>query len=255
MENYAVTLLIVCPLVFLAGFIDSIAGGGGIISLPAYIYAGIPIHLVYGTNKFGSTFGTLIAAGKYAQSGYVEYRSAASSVVGAIIGAWGGAKLVVFLDEEVLKYCMLIILPLVAIFLLFNRGFGRERPEKKKTGAQLYVMAFGIGFAIGVYDGFFGPGTGTFLTLAFTGLLGFSLINASGNAKVVNLASNAAALAVYIKSGNVIYAVGIPAAICGICGNYLGARLAIKKGERFIRPIIILSVALLFIHMIIEIFG
>ncbi|MEG1428837.1 MAG: TSUP family transporter, partial [Hydrogenoanaerobacterium sp.] len=77
----------------MAGFIDSIAGGGGIISLPAYIYAGIPIHLVYGTNKFGSTFGTLIAAGKYAQSGYVEYRSAASSVVGAIIGAWGGAKL------------------------------------------------------------------------------------------------------------------------------------------------------------------
>lgn len=252
MENYALTLLIVCPLVFLAGFIDSVAGGGGIISLPAYLYAGLPIHMAYGTNKFGSTFGTLIAAGKYAKSGYVDYRSAACSVVGALIGSWFGAKLVVLLDEKYLKYCMLIILPIVAVFLLFNRGFGAERIEKKLCGAKLYILALIIGLVIGAYDGFFGPGTGTFLTLAFTGLLGFSLINASGNAKVVNLASNAAALTMYMMSGTVVYAVGIPAAVCGICGNYLGSHLAIKKGERFIRPVILISVALLFVYMITE---
>lgn len=254
MTDYGLTLLIVCPLVFLAGFIDSIAGGGGIVSLPAYLFAGLPVHLAYGTNKFGSSFGTLIAAGKYAKNGCVEFRSAGCSVAGALIGAWFGAKLAVSLDEKYLKYSLLIILPIVAIFLLFNRNFGVERPERKLHGAKLYAVAGAIGLVIGVYDGFFGPGTGTFLTLAFTGLMGFSLINASGNARVVNLASNLAALTAYIISGKVVYAVGIPAALCGICGNYLGARLAIKKGAKFIRPIILVSVGLLFVHMISEIF-
>ena len=254
MENYGLTLLIVCPLVFVAGFIDSIAGGGGIISLPAYLYAGLPIHFAYGTNKFGSTFGTMMAAGKYAKGGYIDYRSAIGSIVGALIGSWCGAQLAMFLDEKYLKICMLVILPAVAIFLLFNRSFGTEHPEKRMHGTKLYIMALLIGLAIGVYDGFFGPGTGTFLTLAFTGIMGFSLITASGNARVVNVASNISALMAYIIGGKVMYSVGIPAAICGICGNYLGAKMAIKKGERFIRPIILVSVALLFIHMIIELF-
>jgi len=252
MESYGLTLLIVCPLVFVAGIVDSIAGGGGIITLPAYLFAGLPVHLAYGTNKFGSSFGTLIATVKYARSGCIEYRSAACSVVGALIGSWCGAQLVVHLDEKYLKYSLLIILPIVAVFLLFNRNFGTAKPERMLAGKVLYFAAFAIGLVIGAYDGFFGPGTGTFLTLAFTGLLGFSLINASGNARVVNLASNVAALVAYIANGKVLYLVGIPAAFCAIAGNYLGARLAITKGEKFIRPIILFAVGLLFLHMILE---
>lgn len=253
METYGLTLLIVCPLVFVAGIVDSIAGGGGIITLPAYLFAGLPVHLAYGTNKFGSSFGSLIATVKYARSGCIEYKSAACSVVGALIGSWCGAQLVVYLDEIYLKYSLLVILPIVAVFLLFNRNFGAAKPEPRLKGTKLYLVAATIGLVIGAYDGFFGPGTGTFLTLAFTGVLGFSLLNASGNARVVNLASNLAALTAYIINAKVIYAVGIPAAICAIGGNYLGARLAVKKGEKFIRPIILFAVGLLFLHMILEI--
>ncbi|WP_343253150.1 sulfite exporter TauE/SafE family protein [Ligaoa zhengdingensis] len=255
MEPQLSTLLVVCPLVFLAGLVDSIAGGGGIISLPAYLFAGLPVHLAYGTNKFAMSSGTLIATLKYARSGCIRWKPALCSVAGALIGSWCGAQLVIYLDEKYLKYSLLVILPMVAAFLLFNRNFGRTNPEREATGPKLYLLAFAIGLLLGAYDGFIGPGTGTFLTLAFTGLLGFSLISASGNARVVNLASNVAALAAYILGGKVLFWLGIPAALCAIAGNYLGARAAVKRGERFIRPVILLSVALLFVHMILELTG
>ena len=201
--NYGSILLIVCPLVFLAGFIDSVAGGGGIISLPAYLIAGLPVHMAYGTNKFASSCGTLVATAKYLKSGYVQLRQALISAAGALAGAWIGAQLVVLMPEKYLHYCLVIILPCVAVFLIFNKGFGKKQ-RSAVVGKKADILALVIGFVIGAYDGFFGPGTGTFLVIAFTGLLGLSLTAATGNAKVVNLASNVAALAAYIvRQGNV----------------------------------------------------
>lgn len=250
MYSYEIMLFIICPLVFCAGFVDAVAGGGGIISLPAYIFAGIPIHIAYGTNKFANCIGTSVASAKFFKSGNIKMKSALLSALGALIGSWFGAKLVLFLDEKYLKYSLLIILPIVAVFLLFNRKFGAIENVREVSNKIVYPLSIIIGMVIGAYDGFFGPGTGTFLVIAFTSLLGFNLINASGNAKVVNLASNFAALIAYILGGKVFFMVGIPAAICAALGNYLGAHLAIRNGSKVIRPIIVVVIAMLFIKVI-----
>ena len=118
MESYITMLIIVCPLVFLAGFVDAVAGGGGLISLPAYIFAGVPIHVAYGTNKFANSIGTAVAASKFFKSGNIKLKPAILSAIGAIIGSWFGAKLVLILDEKYLHYCLMIILPIVSVFLL-----------------------------------------------------------------------------------------------------------------------------------------
>lgn len=246
MYSYEMMLMIICPLVFCAGFVDAAAGGGGLISLPAYVFAGIPIHIAYGTNKFANCIGTSIASVKFFKSGNIKIKPGILSVVGALIGSWFGTKLVLFLDEKYLRYCLMIILPIVAVFLLFNRTFGSEDNIKELKNKKLYFLAFFIGLIIGAYDGFFGPGTGTFLVLAFTSLLGFNLITASGNAKLVNLASNFSSLILYILNGKVLYSVGLPAAICAVLGNYLGAYFAIKNGAKVIKPAILLVVVMLF---------
>lgn len=254
MQSYNIMLLIICPLVFCAGFVDAVAGGGGLISLPAYIFAGVPVHIAYGTNKFANCIGTSVASAKFFKSGHIKIKPAIISAIGALIGSWLGAELVILLDEKYLKYCLIIILPVVAMFLLFNRNFGSDELERILPNKRLYSLAFIIGLIIGAYDGFFGPGTGTFLVLAFTTICGFNMITASGNAKIVNLASNFAALIVYLLNGKVALAIGIPAAICAVAGNYLGAHLAIKNGSKFIKPIILLVIGLLFIKVISGIF-
>lgn len=250
MEVTLRTLLVVCPMVFLAGFIDSVAGGGGLISLPAYIFAGLPIHMAYGTNKLSSCFGTTMAVVKYSKSGYIDWAAALTAGVGALVGSWLGAKLTVVLSPHVLSRCMLIILPLVAIFLLFKRDFGKTPGTISLSTRALPFVSAGIGLIIGAYDGFFGPGTGTFLVIAFTAVLGQSLTTATGNAKVVNLCSNLAALVAFIPAGKVIWMVGIPAAFCSMAGNYLGSHTAVKKGAAFIRPVILLSIGMLFVSII-----
>lgn len=246
MYSYGVMLLIICPLVFCAGFVDAAAGGGGIISLPAYIFAGIPIHAAYGTNKFANCIGTSIASAKFFKSGNIKIKSALSSAFGALIGSWFGTQLVLILDDKYLQYCLIVILPVVGLFLLFNRRIGQEKKKKELSKKKVYLIALAIGIVIGAYDGFFGPGTGTFLILAFTSFLSLDIITASGNAKIVNLASNLAALIAYILNGKVFFMVGIPAAICAVVGNYLGAHFAIKNGAKFIKPVIVLVIILLF---------
>lgn len=250
MYSYEMMLLIICPLIFCAGFVDAVAGGGGIISLPAYIFAGLPIHIAYGTNKFASCIGTSVASVKFLKSGNIKIKSALLAAVGALIGSWFGAQLVLVLDEKYLKYCLIIILPIVAVFLILNSKFGVEETVKELSNKKVYISSILLGLVIGAYDGFFGPGAGTFLVLAFTSLLGFNLITASGNAKVVNLASNFAALIAYVLNGKVFFMIGIPAAICAALGNYLGAHLALKNGSKVIRPIIGVVIAMLFVKVI-----
>lgn len=252
-QEFVQQLLIVCPLVFLAGFVDSVAGGGGLISLPAYLFAGLPVHMAYGTNKFSSACGTTVATIKYLRHGYITLKLALVSAAGALVGSAVGARMVLAASERVLQITLMVILPVVAVFLLFNRNFGKEDgPRRDYAPSTLLVRALLIGLSIGWYDGFFGPGTGTFLVIAFTGLMGMTLTGATGNAKVVNLASNVAALVTYIIGGSVLYAIAVPAAVCNIAGNYLGASLAVKNGAKFIRPLIFVSIGLLMVKIVMD---
>lgn len=252
--NLIQQLLLVCPLVFFAGFVDSIAGGGGIISLPAYHIAGLPPTMALGTNKFSSTFGTSISTFRFVRNGKIHVKAAIVSVTTAFIGSALGALLAGYVSDVILKYFLIIMLPVLAVFVLKNKKFNENGFEIPLTLSKTLLLAALAGFVIGCYDGFFGPGTGTFLILIFNTIIGFDLLTSSGNAKVINLSSNIAALATFLLSGNVVIAIGIPAAICGIAGNYLGSGLALKNGIKIIRPVFIVVVGLLLAKVCFDLF-
>ena len=252
MELTPVTYLIVLPLVFLAGFVDSVAGGGGIISLPAYLMAGIPAHLAAGTNKVVNGTGTLVAALKYFRSGKVLLRPAVTAAVCALIGSAVGTELAALISEQTLETLMLVALPCVAVFLSVKKDFGRDIPAEERpvyTPRQELLRSALIGLVFGCYDGLVGPGTGTFMILGFTALLSLDLITAGGCAKASNLASCAASAVVWILHGQVLWALAIPALACSIAGNYLGALYAIRGGSRKIRSVMFLVLGLLFVNV------
>lgn len=247
--------LIICPLVFLAGFVDSIAGGGGLIALPAYLLAGLPVHYALGTNKTAMSFGTFTASVKYIRAGQVDLRVGVLSALSSFLGSVGGSSLSLLIPDRVLKLIMLGVLPLVALFLLLRKDFGTSAaPEKALTPRRIVASSIAAGLVIGCYDGLIGPGTGTFLILAFSALLGFDLLKSSGCAKLANLASNLASMLVFSLNGKVLPALALPAAIFAIMGNYLGARLALRGGSRYVRYTIFLVVGLLFVKMAAELF-
>ncbi len=254
-ETYGMMWLIVCPLVFLAGFVDAVAGGGGMISLPSYTFAGIPIHLAAGTNKFAMSLGTGSAMVTFMKSGKVHMKTGLVAALGALIGSPLGAKLQLAMPENVVNMMMLIVLPCVAIYTAMHRNIGME--ENSFTEPEVFDAVFGvktflIGFIIGAYDGLIGPGTGTFLILGFSTILGFDLLISSGCAKIVNFTSNIAALAVYIIEGKVLYAVGIPAALCAIGGNRLGAHVAVRGGAKIVRYLVFIVLGMMIVKFIAE---
>ncbi len=244
------TLWIILPVVFLAGLVDSIAGGGGLLSLPAYMAAGLPPHYVLGNNKFSSSFGTFFATLRYHQQGLIDVRVALLSAFFALIGSFLGSSAVLLLQADFLRIVLIILIPLIAAITLIHPTLGKENHSHRQSSQRKYVLSALAALLIGFYDGFFGPGTGMFLILFYTLALKYDFVTANANTKVVNLASNIAALATFIVGGKIIYAIGIPAAAAGIAGNLLGAKLVIKRGSRIIRPIFILALVLLLIKII-----
>ncbi len=246
-------LLIICPLVFLGGLIDSVAGGGGLITVPAYLVAGVPPHMALASNKCSSTFGTMVASVRFFLHGKADLKVAGVSVVFALIGSALGTKAVLLLNPAYIKPLLIVIIPIIAILVLVKKNFGQENKVGELGKKKTYFLSALAGFVIGFYDGFFGPGTGTFLVLIYAGLLKYDLITATGNAKFVNLASNLASLVVFIINGKVLFALALPAAVFGIAGNYIGAGLAIKKGAKIIKPMFIVALLLLLSTMIKEV--
>lgn len=241
------TLLIVCPFIFLAGFIDSVAGGGGLISIPAYLSAGLPVHLAAGTNKFSACCGVTAASVKYLREGKVYLPVALWSALGCICGAALGTRLALYLDEKVLRIIMLCAIPLTALFVLTRKNMGGDDSQPiDMSRRKRAVTSILIGLTVGIYDGLIGPGTGTFLILGYTSFLGIDLLKASGCAKVSNLASNLTSVTLYALSGQILYSVAIPAAICSMVGNYCGARYAVKGGSGKVRKIMLVVLVLLF---------
>jgi hypothetical protein len=244
--------LIVLPVIFLAGLVDSIAGGGGLLSVPAYLAAGLPPHYVLGTNKFSSSFGTFFATWRYHLHGLIDVRVALLSAFFALGGSFLGANAVLLIDPTFLRYLLIVLIPVVAAFTLANRSLGQANHSRHLTARRKYSLAALAALLLGFYDGFFGPGTGTFLILFYTLALKYDFVTANANTKVVNLASNIAAVVAFIINGKIVYAIGVPAAVAGIAGNLLGARLVIKKGAKVIRPIFILALALLFAKILFD---
>ena len=239
--------------VFAAGFVDGIGGGGGIISVPVYLLAGLPTHFALGTNKMSSCIGTAVSTGRYLKKGYVDWSLALVSIVLAMAGAFLGTGLQLRVDERILKYVLLLVLPLAAAVLLRKKSLPEERGELPLWKRRLAV--WGSSLVVGMYDGFYGPGTGTFLLLAFCTLGRLDVRTASGNVKLVNLSSNLAALMTSLTHGKVLVGVGLIAACFSIAGHYLGSGLAIKNGAKIVRPVILIVILLLAVKIIVELIG
>lgn len=253
-DGYPVWLVLLIGLgVFAAGFVDGIGGGGGIISVPVYLLAGLPAHFALGTNKLSSCVGTAFSTFRYLKNGCVDWSLALISAALAIGGAYLGTSLQLMVDERILKYVLLLVLPLAAAVLLRKKSLPEE-PGDMAPGKRRFIV-WGFSLLVGVYDGFYGPGTGTFLLLTFCALGKLDVRTASGNVKLVNLSSNLGALVTSLMAGKVLLGVGLAAACFSIAGHWLGSGLAIKNGSKIVRPVILTVIVLLLIRVLAELFA
>lgn len=249
--------LIVCPLVFLGGFVDSIAGGGGFISLPAYMMSGLPVHMAIGTNKLSSAMGTSIATYRFAKKGYINLKTAIYCAICALIGSMTGAKTALLIDDKIFKLIMLVILPITGLYVIFNKSLERNKKECNDeddfSHEKTLIIAMTVALVIGFYDGFYGPGTGTFLMIALTSLAHMTLNESAGITKVINLTTNITSLCVFLLNGKVMLSVGLIAGLFGIAGNYVGTNLFSDKGVKIVKPLMLVVLSIFFIKLILEI--
>ena len=248
MDLNITAFLIVCPLVFLAGLIDSIAGGGGLISLPAYLMAGVPPQFALGTNKLSSIAGTAIASIRYYKNKYVDIILCLPSIAAALAGSALGSFLALFSDERILKWILLVVIPITAFYVFRNKN--PDNNPGQLSRAKTIFLSVVISFFIGGYDGFSGPGTGTFLILLYNGVAKINSRKAAGNAKLVNFSSNLSALILFFVNGRVLIPLGLCAAMFNMLGAYIGSGLVIQKGAKIIRYAILTVLTLIYIKLL-----
>ncbi len=248
LATHNVVLLLLSAL--LAGWVDAISGGGGLVQLPALVLlapAAAPAQ-VLATNKLSSICGTAVAAGTYYRRVRPDLRTAVPMAAVALCGAAGGAALASHLPAAVFRPLVLALLVVVGGYTLLRPGLGAV--QALRWGHRRHrAIALAAGGVIGFYDGFFGPGTGSFLVFALVGLLGYSFLQASAKARIVNLATNVGALAVFISQGAPMWQLGLGMAACNVTGGYLGARTAIRKGSGFVRVVFLAVVSVLVVRL------
>lgn len=238
--------LIVCPMIFLAGFVDSIAGGGGLISFPAYMLAGIPIHVTIGTSKLSAFPGSIVAAARFAKGGYIRLKLAICCAIAGIVGALIGAQISLHVNEKIIQSLMLVVLPVVAFCVLRNKGDEDDSAKRELPENLLIPVCIAVSVVIGAFNGFYGPGTGTFLIIAFANIARLRLKESAGLAKVVNFCADFSAMSTFFLNDKVDYRLGLAAAVFGVAGNYFGSGLVVNNGQKIVRPVIIIVLVLLF---------
>ncbi len=238
-----------CLFAFLAGFVDSIVGGGGLIQLPA-LFVFLPkelaasVPLVFGTNKLSSFCGTSVAVAQYARRVPIPWPSILPAAVAAFVFSALGVRVVQSVPNAFLKPLTLVLLIAVAVYTYWNKKLG-DRHAPKFVAYHERALTVGVGVLLGFYDGFFGPGTGSFLIFIFIGWLGFDFLTASASSKAINFATNLAAVLVFAARGDVLYHYALPMGACNIAGALLGTRLALLKGNKFVRVIFLAVVGVM----------
>jgi len=244
--------LIVCPLLFLAGLVDSIAGGGGLISLPAYLFAGLPVHTAIGTNKLSSACGTSLTTARFIRGGLIRWKLALPGIAAAMIGSGFGSRLSLLTDERIIRGVLFAVLPLAAFIVLNPRLFPEREEKELRVDRRTVTVCVLAALIVGFYDGFYGPGTGTFLIIAFTAFAKLGVKAANAHAKAINLTTNITSLAVFLRGGTVLIPLGLAAAACNMLGNYVGSGLALRGGAKITRPVILAVLVLLLIKLLIN---
>lgn len=230
-----------------AGFVDAVAGGGGLIQVPA-LFAGLPREApatLLGTNKLASIFGTLNAARRYTREVTMPWMVVVPTALAAFLFSFAGAALAAWLPKEVMRPLVLLLLVAVAAYTLLRPDFGKAARRVRLPPHRLLWLAVAAGALLGFYDGVFGPGVGSFMIFVFVRLFGMDFLHASASAKIVNAATNAGALLLFAPSGHVLWALGMGMAVCNIAGAQLGSRLAIRHGSGFVRAVFLTMTLLL----------
>lgn len=242
-----------CAFAFLAGLVDAVAGGGGLIQVPALfaVFPSVPPSILLGTNKFSAMAGTTIATLRYGWSVPIQWKIVLPAAGIAVIGALAGAKVVTGIDPVSLRPVLLVLMSGMAIYTLTSPKLGIT-PEVAAPLKQGGPSFFALTAVFGFYDGFFGPGAGSAMMFALVRLFGYDFLRAAATTKVLNLATNSSALALFIVTGNVLYAVALPMAACNVAGGFLGAHFAIRGGSRFIRAVFLVVVAALIIKVLLD---
>lgn len=252
--TYPIQLLILCPLLFLAGFGDAIAGGGGTISVPAFMLIGLPTTATLGTNKMVMSMGTLTSVYQYGKNRRIVWATALHAALGSFTGAALGAKVTILAGEKFMNIALLVLLPAAFLFLCLKKSFGGGEFIPQPATLRSCALAALCGLLVGFYDGFFGPGAGTFYIMALTAVIGLSLPEASADAKVANVGSNIGALVTFLLNGAVLWRYALPGILFTVSGNYFGSRLAIKNGAKFIRPVMAVMILLLILKTAFSLF-
>ena len=249
MELSLIKLIFLCAAGFIAAFVDSIAGGGGLISVPAYILAGFPPHYALGTNKFSATCGSMFSSITFFKHGKIMVQFVKYIIPFTFIGAILGTKSVLAMNQEFLYPLVSLLILAVGLYTVFKKDIGLINEFKLETKRQIAVGMF-IAFIMGFYDGFFGPGTGSFLIFLFIKFFKMDFIAAAGNGKLLNFVSNITSLTVFALSGKILFLYGIPVGISMIFGAIFGTKVAINKGASFIKPIFIIMSFAVFIKLV-----
>lgn len=246
------TFLIICPLVFIAGFVDAIGGGGGLISIPAFLMAGLPPHAAVATNKMSSVGGTSLATYHFCKNKCVSLKLSIPTVILAVVGAYIGANISLLVSDKIMMVVLFVLLPVSALLVLNKKLFNDKGKDIVVMDKKTFISAMLSSLVIGMYDGFYGPGTGTFLIIAFTVFAGLSMKSANGQAKVINLTTNITSLIVFLYNDQVIIPIGIAACVSNMLGGCIGARLALKNGAKIVKPTILFVLLMLLIKTIID---
>lgn len=246
------TIIFLIGVFFVAGFIDSIAGGGGLLSMPALLLAGLSPQSALGTNKFIVIFGTTTALINFVRNKKITYKITLIAIGFSLMGAFVGTRLILSFSPEKITSIILILLPISAFIVLSPKRYIQSNTHF--TRLQIFFYTPLISFFVGIYDGFFGPGTGTFLIVGFYILLRMDLLYACGTAKAINLASGISSFITFAFSGHILYILGIPLIIANIMGGYIGSKFAIKKGIKVIKTFVVISFCIAFIWLVIKYF-
>lgn len=236
-------LILSCLGAFFAGLVDAIAGGGGLIQVPTllFLFPSLPIPTIMGTNKFSMSSGTVISSIHYVNQLKINITTIIPALIAAFFGSLLGAKVLTVINDDILKPVIITLLIIIGVYSIFKKKFGAVS-KKKLTENQMHYILPIIALLLGFYDGFFGPGTGSFLIFILVGLIGFSFLEGSAYSKLINLSANVAALLFFIVNKHVVYTIAIPMVAFNMLGNYMGAKLAIKKGSGFVRYVFLLVV-------------
>lgn len=243
-EHWVFAILVLCLIAFFAGFVDSIAGGGGLFLVPGFLLVGLPPQVALGQEKIVSTLGTLAAIRNFLRESRIILNLALLGIPFSLIGAYAGAYLILLIPAEIVAKLLLVLIPVGIVLFLIPKD-GRIGPEPVEGRKFLLVVPL-VCFVVGFYDGFFGPGTGSMFIIAFHYLLKLDLVSSSANSKVFNFSSNIGALLAFVLGGKVVYAIALPLVLSNVLGNHFGSRMTIRSGSGLVRKVLVFSMLSLF---------